>query len=50
MNEIILLKYGEIALKGLNKSVFESMLMKTCRRRVRDLGEFKIYKSQSTMY
>ncbi|MBC8570558.1 tRNA uracil 4-sulfurtransferase ThiI [Zongyangia hominis] len=50
MKELILLKYGEVALKGLNKSVFESMLMKTCRRRVRDLGEFKIYKAQSTMY
>ena len=28
MKEIILVKYGEIALKGLNKSTFEDMLQK----------------------
>ena len=28
MKELILCKYGEIALKGLNKNTFESMLVK----------------------
>lgn len=50
MNEIILCKYGEIALKGLNKSTFESMLVKTMKRRLRNAGEFRISKSQSTLY
>lgn len=34
MNEIILLKYGEIALKGLNKNVFEDILLKNIRWRM----------------
>lgn len=50
MKEIILCKYGEIALKGLNKSSFESMMVKSIKRRLRSLGEFRITKSQSTLY
>ncbi len=50
MKEIILCKYGEIALKGLNKSTFESMMVKTIKRRLRSAGEFSITKSQSTLY
>jgi thiamine biosynthesis protein ThiI len=50
MNEIILLKCGEIALKGLNKSGFEDSLLSNCRRRIADLGEFSYKKSQSTLY
>lgn len=50
MKEIILCKYGEIALKGLNKSSFESMMIKTIKRRLRNCGEFKITRSQSTVY
>lgn len=50
MNEIILCKYGEIALKGLNKSTFESMMVKSIKRRLRNCGEFRITKAQSTLY
>ena len=50
MREIILLKCGELALKGLNRRNFEEVLMKNCRRRLQDLGEFKIHSSQSTIY
>ena len=50
MNEIILLKYGEIALKGLNKNVFEDILLKNIRWRMRDLGNLRIRKAQSTVY
>lgn len=50
MNEIILLKYGEIALKGLNKNVFEDILLKNIRWRMRDLGSLRIRKAQSTVY
>ena len=38
MKEIILVKYGEIALKGLNKSTFEDMLQKNIKRRLKKLG------------
>ncbi len=50
MKEIILCKYGEIALKGLNKSTFESMMMKSIRRRLKKFGDIKITKAQSTVY
>lgn len=50
MKEIILCKYGEIALKGLNKSTFESMMLKSVRRRLKKFGNISITKSQSTIY
>lgn len=50
MKEIILCKYGEIALKGLNKSTFESTLVKNVKRRLRCLGKFDYWRSQSTLY
>ena len=49
MKEMFLLKYGEIALKGANRASFESVLMKNIRRRLADLGEFTVAKSQSTI-
>lgn len=50
MKELILLKCGEIALKGLNRHTFEAVMIKNMRRRLEDLGEFKIWNSQSTIY
>ena len=50
MNELILLKSGEIALKGQNRSSFEDMLLRNAKRRLEPLGRFKFYKAQSTMY
>ena len=50
MKEIILLKAGEIALKGLNRSTFEDRLVKNCKFRLRDIGSFKFTRAQSTMY
>ena len=50
MREIILCKYGEIILKGANRSTFESALVKELRRRASPLGTFKIYFRQSTIY
>ena len=49
MREIILANQGEMALKGLNRATFESVLMKTMRRRLSTVGEFKVYRAQSTM-
>ena len=48
--EILLFKYGEVTLKGLNKAQFEIAMIKTVRRRLQDLGEFKVYRAQSTLY
>ncbi len=49
MKKIILCKYGEIILKGANKSKFESMLLKEVRRRADAVGNFKATYSQSTV-
>ena len=35
MKETILAKYGEIALKGLNKNSFEEVLIKNIKRRLK---------------
>ncbi len=48
--EIILLKLGEIALKGLNRRAFEDVLIKNIRRRLKSAGEFSVYSRQSTVY
>ena len=50
MKEIILIKNGELALKGLNRCNFEDTLIKNIKRRLENLGETEIRKSQSTIY
>ena len=50
MNDMILLKQGEVVLKGLNRRSFEMKLMANIRRRLRGLGEFRVYTVQSTIY
>lgn len=49
MKEIILIKNGELALKGLNRSSFEDMLIKNMKRRLKGFGKFTFQKSQSTI-
>ena len=50
MNEMFLLKMGEIVLKGLNRSTFEGRLHSNLTRRLRPYGRFKIKLLQSTVY
>ena len=50
MREIILIKYGELALKGMNKSSFEDMLLRNIRHRLKHIGSFSYAKAQSTIY
>ena len=50
MKEIILCKYGEIALKGANRNHFEKLLRDILKRRTEPFGKFKIYSVQSTVY
>ena len=50
MGEILLLKYGEMALKGLNRNSFEDVLVRNIKRRIRHLGLVEIKKAQSTLY
>lgn len=49
MKEIILVKNGELVLKGLNRNSFEDVLIKNMKRHLADLGTFTFTKSQSTI-
>lgn len=49
MREIILIKDGELALKGLNRGTFENVLDKTVKARLKGLGKASIFRSQSTL-
>lgn len=50
MKEVILIKDGEIALKGLNRRTFEDVLKKNIKLSLYGLGKFKITSAQSTTY
>jgi thiamine biosynthesis protein ThiI len=49
MKEIILLKDGEIVLKGLNRRQFEDVLKKNIKNTLSPLGRFEITSAQSTV-
>ena len=50
MNDMILLKQGEIVLKGQNRRTFEARLIRNVKNRLKPFGDFKIYAVQSTVY
>ena len=50
MNEMFLLKLGEMVLKGANRRSFEDRLKSNLRRRLADYGKFRVYLTQSTVY
>ena len=50
MNDMILLKQGELVLKGQNRRFFEQRLVSNVKRRLTGLGDFRVYSLQSTVY
>lgn len=50
MREIVLAKCGELVLKGLNRSRFESVLLKNLKAALAPLGEVEVHLAQSTAY
>ena len=50
MRDMILLKQGEIVLKGLNKRSFEQKLLSNIRTRLKLIGDFNVYSVQSAVY
>ena len=50
MKEILLLKDGEIVLKGLNRRAFEDVLKRNIRTALRGTGEYEVTSAQSTIY
>lgn len=50
MKKVILVRYGEIILKGLNRPVFEEKLMKNIKRTLYGMGRINIQRSQARIY
>lgn len=50
IKEVILCKYGEIVLKGANKSTFEAQLLREVKRRAALVGNYYVRYNQSTIY
>lgn len=50
MKNVILVRCGEIILKGLNRPVFESRLIANIKKALSGLGKIDIVKSQSRIY
>jgi thiamine biosynthesis protein ThiI len=50
MTDMILLKEGEVVLKGLNKRYFEQKLTQNIRRRIKPFGAFQVTVLQSVIY
>ena len=50
MKEIILVKYGEIILKGLNRSKFEDLLIRTIKKVVGRENIASVRKAQAVIY
>lgn len=49
-SDILILKYGEVVMKGLNRSYFDSMIIRRVKQLLSDCeGEFKLDYSQSTL-
>lgn len=49
-NEMVLVRIGEIALKGVNRNLFFRQLIRNIRYRLRDLGNFHIEQNQSRIW
>ncbi len=50
MKEILLCKYGELTLKGLNRGYFEKLLRRELEKRLTLAGHFSVSLAQSTIY
>ncbi len=50
MREVLLIKNGELAMKGLNRSTFEVALVKNLHTSLKSIGDFDIRRAQSTIF
>ena len=50
MKQVILLKLGEVVLKGQNRYRFEQLLLKNIRQALADIGPVELRSIQSTIY
>ena len=50
MEKVIIIRYGEISLKGLNRPYFENTLLRNIRRSIKHIGDMNVYKSHGRLY
>ncbi len=50
IKEVLLLKFGEVVLKGLNRNYFESVMIKDVVTRLKKLGKYRVESIQSVLY
>lgn len=50
MNRAYLVKYGELAIKGKNRYIFENILIDQMRYRLSKIGKFKVTKEQGRIF
>lgn len=49
MKKVLLVKYGEIALRGNNRYLFEANIIKCIKARVKNLGQYSVIKEQGRL-
>ena len=50
MKEVLLIKLGEMVLKGQNRRVFDQALLKNIKHALKGAGAFDVQYAQSTVY
>lgn len=50
MYNLLIVKYGEIGVKGKNRYIFENKLIKNIKNVLNSIGEFKVYKEYGRIY
>ena len=50
MDNILIVKYGEIGVKGKNRYIFENKLIKNVKNILKPIGKFNVYKEYGRIY
>ena len=50
MYNALIVKYGEIGIKGKNRYIFENKLIKNIKNMLKPLGKFDVYKEYGRVY
>lgn len=50
MDKVLMIKYGEIALKGMNKPYFERVLMERIRKAVKDYSDASVWRYEGVVF
>lgn len=50
MEKVLIIRYGEISLKGLNRPYFENTLLKNIKKAIKAIGKLRVYKAHGRIY